>query len=512
MKKWHFVGILILSLSSTIALAHATSDKIIIHMDENGFDPKSITIQQGQAVIFENRGKRARWPASNIHPTHEIYSEFDPKKSVWPGENWEFTFQKPGIWKMHDHNEPQFGGTVTVTADETQKSAGATVMPEKKGFWAKFFGFFSSLFRHKKPATPPLTTSAQTAGSPQTTKEILTPNLQKDTQKFSSIVKDSKEIWSNDSALLAYIKKYGVKQTFTQLEKLEKNGVGDCHQTAHRAGRMSFDTYGTGVFKDCTLACHSGCFHGATEEYFKKYGSEDLEKNINTVCADTAGNSFYNHQCLHGIGHGLLAWTNYELPEALKTCDLLTQGQGSCWTGAFMENIVAELAGSNKTDHVTKYKSSDPHFPCTIVEEKYKDSCYFLQTSRMMQMYGVDFKKIAGVCAETPAAYRRSCFESMGRDISSAYRLTPARSINECNHAPQEYRIPCLNGAVQDALWDISGMDTAIIFCKLLTDPNEKIACYGTIIPRMREVARNQDDKNSFCGKVEKEFEAECRQ
>jgi L-alanine-DL-glutamate epimerase-like enolase superfamily enzyme len=98
----------------------------------------------------------------------------------------------------------------------------------------------------------------------------------------------------------------------------------------------------------------------------------------------------------------------------------------------------------------------------------------------------------------------------MGRDVSSAYRITPERSIKECGYAPKEYRIDCLNGAVQDALWDISGQDTAITFCKLLTDKTEKDSCYNTIIPRMREVAHNDAEKQIFCGKVETSYRSIC--
>lgn len=84
-------------------------------MDDNGFMPDSMTIKKGERVVFENKGKEAHWPASNIHPTHLIYPEFDPKNPIKPGENWEFIFQKVGIWRFHDHLFPDFTGSVVVT-------------------------------------------------------------------------------------------------------------------------------------------------------------------------------------------------------------------------------------------------------------------------------------------------------------------------------------------------------------------------------------------------------------
>lgn len=83
-------------------------------MIANGFTPDPITVSKGQEVCWVNKDTDGRWPASNIHPTHEIYSEFDPKKPVVVGETWCFTFDKPGIWKYHDHLLPEFVGTVNV--------------------------------------------------------------------------------------------------------------------------------------------------------------------------------------------------------------------------------------------------------------------------------------------------------------------------------------------------------------------------------------------------------------
>ncbi|OGD87908.1 hypothetical protein A2870_03950 [Candidatus Curtissbacteria bacterium RIFCSPHIGHO2_01_FULL_41_11] len=82
---------------------------------ENGtYTPKNTSIKLGQTVTFVNKSNTDMWPASNIHPTHGIYPEFDPKKAVGPGKSWSFTFTKAGIWKFHDHLNPEITGTITV--------------------------------------------------------------------------------------------------------------------------------------------------------------------------------------------------------------------------------------------------------------------------------------------------------------------------------------------------------------------------------------------------------------
>lgn len=86
-----------------------------IVMGQDGYEPNTVTLKAGQALRFVNKSSGNRWPASNIHPTHELYPEFDPKKELKPGETWTFTFHNKGTWRMHDHLFSYMKGIVTVT-------------------------------------------------------------------------------------------------------------------------------------------------------------------------------------------------------------------------------------------------------------------------------------------------------------------------------------------------------------------------------------------------------------
>ncbi len=87
---------------------------VTIEMTNVSFHPDPITIQKGGTVCWKNADTVNRWPASNIHPTHEIFPEFDQKRGLEPEETWCFAFSKQGIWKYHDHLYPEFAGTVNV--------------------------------------------------------------------------------------------------------------------------------------------------------------------------------------------------------------------------------------------------------------------------------------------------------------------------------------------------------------------------------------------------------------
>ncbi|MEX2028142.1 MAG: hypothetical protein WD988_01415 [Candidatus Curtissbacteria bacterium] len=86
-----------------------------ISMNDEGFSPSEISIKVCTKVTFKNEGSEARWPASNLHPTHGIYPEFDPLKGIAPGGLWSFVFDRAGAWRFHDHLNPQLVGTINVT-------------------------------------------------------------------------------------------------------------------------------------------------------------------------------------------------------------------------------------------------------------------------------------------------------------------------------------------------------------------------------------------------------------
>lgn len=80
------------------------------------FSPQVTNLKVGDVVIFRNKSTKSFWPASDPHPQHSLYPELDPDKAVPAGGNWQFTFEKAGSWKFHDHLNPAATGTVNVAA------------------------------------------------------------------------------------------------------------------------------------------------------------------------------------------------------------------------------------------------------------------------------------------------------------------------------------------------------------------------------------------------------------
>ena len=81
-----------------------------------GFSPQTLTIAQGGSVTFINQTTAGKMSvASDEHPAHTIYPEFDQYKTSARGQKeFTFTFTKSGTWNYHDHIKANFGGTVIV--------------------------------------------------------------------------------------------------------------------------------------------------------------------------------------------------------------------------------------------------------------------------------------------------------------------------------------------------------------------------------------------------------------
>ncbi|KKS44201.1 MAG: hypothetical protein UV48_C0012G0005 [Candidatus Azambacteria bacterium GW2011_GWA2_42_9] len=86
-----------------------------VEYKENQFVPRELKIKKGDIVTWINNNSEPIWPASAIHPTHQVYPGFDALKGLNTGESYSFTFDKVGNWKYHNHLNPSVTGVVEVS-------------------------------------------------------------------------------------------------------------------------------------------------------------------------------------------------------------------------------------------------------------------------------------------------------------------------------------------------------------------------------------------------------------
>ena len=488
-----------------LASAHEVDlqNTTVIHMYDDYYEPQDVTITVGDTIIFENESEMGRWPASNIHPSHRGYPGsdiadcnteqerhmFDACREVPTGSTYTFTFDEPGAWPYHDHVEPTITGTITVES--------AAVVVSDPSVWERVKQWFAALFE-------------RLFGSTEDEEVATIPERPYD----DTILENTDTIATDVDALYSYVRKFGAEQALAQLTALEPQ-FGSCHDPAHDVGRFTYEEYGEDAFKMCSMGCHSGCYHGAVESYFRNNGTDNLETEINAICS-AATNGFVEHQCLHGLGHGLMAWSNYQLFDALEGCDLLENvgHRSSCYSGIFMENIVQSMTSYVEIEgHTTEYISDDPHYPCTIVGEQYEADCYFLQTDRMVQLAEGDYAVVVENCSEVEGGYSRSnCFLSLGRSISGALQ-DPQLIIDTCSLVVDTTdRAQCLSGAIQDTFWDIPGKADGLAFCSLLTESTDEEMCYNLLMGRAPSVLPDVTSRLEFCAEIPETYQAQCRQ
>ena len=285
------------------------------------------------------------------------------------------------------------------------------------------------------------------------------------------------------------VKKFGISQAFADLKKryeVDDFVRSECHQLTHVIGHAAASKFEnvSQAFYHGDHFCWSGYYHGILESILSRIGRENLTNELNNICKDIPGKDNYSfdyYNCLHGLGHGIMALTHNELFEALSYCDILIGEweQKSCASGVYMENIMAD-----SRNHVTKYlKPDNPLYPCDISPEKYKDECYKMQTSYMLRLNNYDFKQTFNLCRQAEPEYRELCYQSLGRDasgltISNLYRTKEICFLGET----KEQKLNCIIGAAKDFVSYYHSDQQAIELCNLVEDNDIKTKCLDAVI------------------------------
>ncbi len=87
--------------------------KLEVQMADTGFTPAKLSVKKGAKITFINTGLKAHWPAAGLHSSHDLV--YDSKKKINPGESFEFTMDKIGEYRFHDHFNDDFVTEVEVT-------------------------------------------------------------------------------------------------------------------------------------------------------------------------------------------------------------------------------------------------------------------------------------------------------------------------------------------------------------------------------------------------------------
>jgi hypothetical protein len=283
---------------------------------------------------------------------------------------------------------------------------------------------------------------------------------------------------------LAY--RSGPKKALAALREGAESASNSCHRIAHIIGSASLARYDGNVgrtFAEGTSDCFSGYYHGVLERSLvnvKSYKASALGAVARGLCtgAEVRAIVELEYHCLHGLGHGLMITTGYELPVSLAVCDHLggTWAVRACNGGVFMENFFSSYGVQSRW-----VREDDPVYPCNWVAEEDKMPCYQLITSRILRVVGVDWERTAEICASVERNWVASCFESFGRDVSGQTHRDAEEILEICAVArPYGHERECVRFAAMDMVENYAAGTQAAAFCDATT-PALQPGCYDAI-------------------------------
>ncbi len=266
----------------------------------------------------------------------------------------------------------------------------------------------------------------------------------------------------------------GPKAALDKLQQLSDTNPlvrGGCHPIAHKIGAGGLLHYEGDVgqaFAAGNGTCGSGYYHGLLQWKLAGVRADQVAGVARSACndPDIKANAFNYYQCDHGLGHGLMLYTSYDLPAALDYChQLLTEfDQVACSGGVFMENQ------SSSFGLRTKWLSTkNLLYPCNSKEVERQDKlyCYLLVTSHILPYVGGDWVKTADWCRRSERGWASYCFQSYGRDVAGAAVRNPEQMKNLCGMAGSGEK-ECIYGAIRDVMNNNPQDPQGEAFCKVV--------------------------------------------
>ncbi len=454
-----------------------------VALGEKGFEPAELRVPVGTVITFENHTQKTFWPASNFHPSHKIYPEFDSKKPIPAGDSWSFRFSVAGVWRYHDHLNSRHTGTIIVYASPFVRAqqlcdGDIDVLPTK---------------------------TQERCWIQDIEKTLVTKGI--------------------DAAFEQFGRLYETKNAFS----------ADCHDVTHLLGEAAYRDYvrhGTVIESTKTAYCGYGFYHGFIEALLFTTGDfqqaksychavqEKLEEKI------VSPNAIYS--CYHGLGHGTFdtqaysEWGDDEqmLASALDTCDRVTRGEEQelvkqCATGVF--NALANAYNNN-----TYNLSFDRQAPWGVCDnqknDEHKKACFREVTASYIKGTVKDTKegltKLSQIVDPVGAGAAMFAYMSeearLGMDVIAASEF-----VRLCNTLQSSLlRAACAQGVGAGLfLWGKPGHEheKAIAFCMTQgLGVESRDACMTYIVPRIRTVY-NRDRVSAVCRAIDPAYQHLCQ-
>lgn len=453
-----------------------------VELRDDGFYPNELTIQKGETVTFSTTKDNFFWPASNSHPTHTIYPEFDPKEPIASDKEWSFKFDKPGTWRYHDHVRASAIGKIIVIGKNREE-------------------------------------------------------VYMDCQNLDKLNEQEREqCW--DSLLSDTLKEKGVKASFEVFANIYRTdplfSFKGCHWYAHRLGE-EFYAEEYPKYKDIealdlppeTYYCGFGFFHGWLEHMLRD--DPDVEKT-KRLC-DYLDNQLSDERprirlnCYHAIGHGFVnepfdpaSWGKAQeiINPALEICDGVSNNPNEvreCLQGAF--NVISDWIF--RAEYGLAPVIEDPLWLCPKQRTyEHTKACYYEMAMHLNGLVGDDLSKLAEFTKDIEddkIAWLVIDVVAAGATQRALSKDDYSEYIFACRGLPERLRVGCLHGFAGGFMAHGEPEKEyvkALKFCgseELLED--EKHVCYKNII-RTFKGSYPREKVEGICATIDEAYRIYC--
>lgn len=214
-----------------------------------------------------------------------------------------------------------------------------------------------------------------------------------------------------------------------------------CHGLTHETGRRAYKKYqnfstalASGNSND---VCANGFVHGVIEGHFALV--TDVYAEVASVCAPT------DYSCVHGIGHGLMYFTNNDIPKSLDVCYTLGDWTliGLCSEGTYHENYE-----TNSREHTSKFLNPDDPFGVCRESWGIPGSCYYYGARYLVRVFQDDYARALSYCeTNVPAEFQYTCARGVGSILVRQNIQSPQAVLSACVSAPASLVNGCIYGA-----------------------------------------------------------------
>lgn len=493
-KKKGLVSVLLLIVLIELSfIAHFGLRKEKTHLVElgiGGFYPTELTIKKGDSVKFTTKTGEEFWPATDIHPTHSIYSEFDQKQPISSNSTWTFKFTKEGRWAYHDHLTPTFKGLIIVSDGKVKAS----------------ISFKSDVENCAK---------LDDVGQRDKCYQELVQNIASE----------------ND-----------MDKTIDLIEKIYLENPGfenNCHDFMHKVGAVAFKNFTSNVnFSPSvkSVICGYGFYHGFLETLTKNGGGAKKAKEFCKFFDSRLHEQLPNilFQCYHGLAHGtVLSQENRGLDERLMTepgkqiCLQIAQNKDElfqCGTGIFDPIAISHFTDTSGLS----MDKIDPFWLCkeqTI--EEFKWACYNSIKVSIFWAADLDFEKAAKIIENIPE--EKYAITIMGglalpefqmrvfRDkevVDKVINFYKTDAIDVCRSLRPNLHLPCVKSVAYALTFSNDPsprLEEGLSYCKSsFFSSQEKEECISSVFYALNNSNYPKDQILKTCEQLEEQLRRLC--